>query len=309
MAWVSEKVPGNRWVRAALQVNPYDYVVNHRSAIVDGGHPWMESEDAYNRAFVDAANEAGIGLVGLTDHFCAISSERLRRAFETSGIAALPGFEAKSAEGVHLLCLFSSAATAADLEHLITEIVGAKQKDRRNATSNLNVANLTSLVAHHGGITLAAHCLTGGGLLHETDGQTAILGWKAKHLLGACIDEATPKAGIRKILANSEAAYKRDRAMPLFRSADVAQPEEFHSTKTWTWLKVACGLRRAGTSEALETVRQAALDPELRLALVDPTFEPQVWIRRVEWVGSALFSTAQCDLNPGTNVLIGGRGR
>ncbi|MGH8575296.1 MAG: PHP domain-containing protein, partial [Gammaproteobacteria bacterium] len=91
---------GARWYQVALQVNPYGY--HGRSA------PSIKSPDepSYNKAIVRACRQGKIELIAITDHWRVRTAEGLARAAEEAGIVVLPGFEAVSSEGIHLLVLF-----------------------------------------------------------------------------------------------------------------------------------------------------------------------------------------------------------
>src|SRR5262245_61042836 len=91
---------GARWIRAALQVNPYAY--EGRNAPKN----YFNSEQAYNTALLDECQVQAITLIAVTDHWCVDSARSLIDAAAARGIVALPGFEANSSEGIHILVIF-----------------------------------------------------------------------------------------------------------------------------------------------------------------------------------------------------------
>src|SRR5437870_5356558 len=95
---------GAHWIRAALQVNPYAYQGSNQPSSA------FSSEDDYNTAILDKSETLGIGLIAITDHWCVDSAIGLITAVTDRGIVALPGFEANSAEGVHLLVILEAGA-------------------------------------------------------------------------------------------------------------------------------------------------------------------------------------------------------
>ena len=99
--------PGAQWIRAALQVNPFTY--EGRNAPKN----FFENEDAYNSALLDACEELGIGMIAVTDHWRADSAMGLIKAAESRDIVALPGFEANSSEGIHILVIFEAGTPVA----------------------------------------------------------------------------------------------------------------------------------------------------------------------------------------------------
>lgn len=65
------------------------------------------------------ARERGIGILGLSDHNAALNCPAFAIAAEREGLAPLFGIEACSAEEVHVLCVFASAAEALDFGQLL----------------------------------------------------------------------------------------------------------------------------------------------------------------------------------------------
>jgi predicted metal-dependent phosphoesterase TrpH len=105
--------PAAAWVRVALQLNPYAYVIRHGHAC---GHA---SEDEYNAAIVAALRAASVGLVAITDHFRYLDSLSLAATVAASGISVLPAFEACTSEGVHLLVLLPDGTPTDKVQELI----------------------------------------------------------------------------------------------------------------------------------------------------------------------------------------------
>src|SRR5579863_4737738 len=94
------KLPnGARFYRCALQVNPYAYLARHSKPST------FKNEADYNAAIVAACKEAGIEVIGVTDHYRVHESVGLVKAARAAGIFAFGGFEAVSKDGVHFVCL------------------------------------------------------------------------------------------------------------------------------------------------------------------------------------------------------------
>jgi hypothetical protein len=93
---------GARWVCAALQVNPYDYSGQCAPSTA------FTDETAYNTAILHRCQQLGIEIIGITDHWRVDSAAGLIADAQARGLTALPGFEANSAEGYHLLVLMES---------------------------------------------------------------------------------------------------------------------------------------------------------------------------------------------------------
>lgn len=68
---------------------------------------------------VAAAQMAGLDIIAVTDHNCCENAGAVIEAAQGSGIRVLPGIEAQSVEGVHLLCLFDDLDAALGLQELV----------------------------------------------------------------------------------------------------------------------------------------------------------------------------------------------
>lgn len=93
---------GARWVRAALQVNPYAYEGKNAPSAT------FAAEAHYNKALLDECEAQGIELLAVTDHWKVDSALQLIRDASKRGIVGLPGFEANSDEGIHILVIFEA---------------------------------------------------------------------------------------------------------------------------------------------------------------------------------------------------------
>src|SRR4051794_9391271 len=91
---------GAQWVRAALQVNPFSY--QGASAPSQS----FNSEDDYNQSLLEECQNLRIGLIAVTDHWRVDSASGLIVTAAANDVVALPGFEANTSEGVHLLVIF-----------------------------------------------------------------------------------------------------------------------------------------------------------------------------------------------------------
>ena len=105
--------PATEWVRCALQVNPYAYVVRH------GVVTEASDEADYNETLVQALVATGVALIAVTDHFGIAESATLLAAARKAGIVALPGFEASTVEGLHFLVIFEEEASPGEVERCI----------------------------------------------------------------------------------------------------------------------------------------------------------------------------------------------
>ena len=167
--WAGLKLPnGARFYRCALQVNPFAYLTRHNKQTK------LKTEEEYNAAIVAACQEAGIEVIGVTDHYRVQESIGLVKAARAAGLFAFSGFEAVTKDGVHFLCLFDPDKDSF-LERFIGDCSIRDQKD------------LSPIGEKWGGICIAAHVAADqGGLLKKLSGQTRINVWTAPDLLACC---------------------------------------------------------------------------------------------------------------------------
>lgn len=287
---------GARFLRCAFQVNPFEYAARH-SAVANT----YATEVDYNEAMVRACVAAGVGVVGLTDHFRVSSAASLLGALEAAGIVVFPGFEANSSEGIHLLCLFEPGTALGTIERHI----GACEIVDHTAPSPIarkTCEQILQLVADTGGICIAAHVCSASGLLTTLKGHARAQAWKSKHLLAAAI--AGPRGDAPQtcldILRNNDATAKRDRPICIVNANDVTSPEGFADKSCTTLVKMS--------SVSIEGLRQGFLDWESRIRLnTDPDEDDHREIVAIGWAGG-LLDGQSLRLNSGLNVLVGARG-
>ncbi|WP_350334328.1 TrlF family AAA-like ATPase [Coralliovum pocilloporae] len=286
---------GSQYVKCAFQVNPFAYGSRHAK-----GNGFTK-EDEFNNAMVKACQENGVEVVALTDHFRFDHSESLRTKLEEAGITVFPGFEANSAEGVHILCLFPPGTTSSDMN----ENVGAcdiRNRDDPSPIARKGFEEILEVVHDRGGITISAHVTQSNGLLKALSGQTRMNAWKSPMHLASAIPG--PRGDVppeyRQICLNKDDAHKRDRPVSFINASDVSAPGDFAKPGNTTFLKM--------TEVSIEGLRQAFLDGESRVMLNSDEL-PSEFTRvvAVTWDGG-LLDGQYVALNAGLNVMIGGRG-
>lgn len=287
---------GARFYKCALQVNPFAYLARHGKTTTYG------SEAAYNTAIIAACQDAGIEVIGVTDHYRVQESAGLIAAARAAGLYAFNGFEAVTKDGVHFLCLFDFDRDARSLERCIGEC-GIQDTAAASPTGNLDSLELLASAKKWGAICIAAHAASDGGLLRKLSGQSRVNVWKAEDLLLACtiagpIDQAPEN--VRAILDNKDAQYKRNRPVAVINAADVNDPKDLEKESASCFIKMS--------TVSVEAFRQAFLDPLSRIRLAsDPQPEPHAEFIAMTWQGGFLADTA-VHFNGNLNVLVGGRG-
>jgi len=285
---------GARFFRCALQVNPFAYVKRHGVA-----HNFV-NELEYNQAIVGALLANDVEIIAVTDHweFDQASALSLASAAREAGLFVFAGYEAKSAEGVHILCLFDP-----EFEGRIASFRGeCGVHDENHGVANKTVAELIACMQSHGGICVAPHVLReGGGFFTILKGQAAIRAWKSEHLMAAAIAGPVENAGkTRAILENNDVNYKRARPVAIINANDVSSPSDAADQNS------ACLIKMSKPS--VEALRQAFLDPVSRIRLhTDATTSPDVELVAIAWQGGFL-DEVRVHFNSGLNAIIGGRG-
>lgn len=283
---------GARFYKCAFQVNPYDYVRQHVPA------SRYTNETEYNEAIVAALVAAGIEVIAVTDHHNIRSASTLIAAAEAAGIATFPGFELESKEGIHFLAIFERGTPENEVDRILGDCGIHKGDDRCKYSAD----GLLENQKQWGCIFIAAHAVSAKGLLKVLSGKARAHLWKDENLLAAAIAGPVSSVGVdcRRILENTEPAYKRERPVAIVNSNDLSAPEDASADD------VACGIKM--TSPSIEAIRQAFLDPSSRIRLSsDQLPEARSEIIGISWEGGFLGGT-ELRFNDSLNVLIGGKG-
>lgn len=289
------KLPnGARFYRCALQVNPFAYLGTHKKQTS------FKTEADYNAAIVAACQEVGIEVIGVTDHYRVQDSIALVHAARAAGLFAFTGVEAVTKDGVHFLCLFDP-----DKEQVLERFIGdCGIRDHKTASpvGDKDSLELLECAKKWGGICIAAHVASEGGLLKKLSGQTRINVWTSPDLLGCALPGPIDQApeNLQSILENKDPQHKRARRIAIINAADVNSPEDLKKDGASCFIKMS--------TVSVEALRQAFLDPESRIRLnSDPQPEPHAEFLALTWEGGFLADTS-VHFNGNLNVLVGGRG-
>jgi predicted ATPase len=299
---------GASFYRCALQVNtPFqDSFKGFDSRHRRGTAAYQRD---YALALAKTCKKNGVDVIGLCDHNNVEYVETVRDELGQEGIIVFPGFEVASTEGIHLLCLFDPEASAADVDHLITEL-GLPPKDRWTngegrapRQSPLTFPQILERVQRHReGICIAAHIDRENGLLHECAKTTRVQYFTDPNLLAAQI--AGRREDLmdfyRKIVDNEFTHYHRQRQVALLNCLDVYNLKDMSKPECSTWIKMS--------SPSIEGLWQAFLDPDSRLRLLsEEPPKPHAELAAIAWQGGFL-DGGMIHFNENLNCLIGGRG-
>lgn len=285
---------GARFYRCALQVNPFEYLRRKGEASK------FRSEAEYNEAIIRKCIDLGIEVIAVTDHYRVKESQTLVRAAREAGIFAFGGFEAKTKEGVHFLCLFDPNKDEA-LERFIGEC-GVHDSTTTSPTGNKDCEGLLECSKSWGGICIAAHALhDDGGILKVLKGQARMRAWTLPDFLACAISGPVDQSGkLSAIMLNQDAQHRRERPIAVINANDVSDPVALGDPSATCLIKMS--------EISVEALRQAFLDPTSRIRLnTDVEPDPHAEFVALGWEGGFL-DEVRLHFNADLNVLVGGRG-
>lgn len=283
---------GARWVRAALQVNPYEYHGKNAPSMS------YDTESDYNKALLDECLAQGIELLAVTDHWKIDSALQLIRDARDRGIVALPGFEANSDEGIHLLVIFEAETDPAIINAAIG-ICGAAPGCANGTTGASFIAILEKMTAQ-GALVVPAHVnVKNSGLLTGRGGQSLIgkIHHPDLHVLGITPSQA---AGTdQSSIISGTKPYNRTHPLAVIHADDVTRPEALHSLGASCWFKVS--------RLSVDSLKLAVRTPETRVSLEFPNMDGHASLKEISWVGGFMDGVT-IPLSTELTALIGGRG-
>ena len=258
----------------------------------------ISDESGYNAAIVTALVDVGIDVMAITDHWCVDSGATLRVAATNAGITVFPGFEATAKDGVHLLVLFDPETDAAKINRYIGEC-GIPFDCHESRPGIQRHSALLECAERWGAVTVAPHVTTGGGLLEQLSGQSAVQAWTDARLHAVAPGGGAPSQGHAAILVNKDPVYRRNNPVALLRAADISKPGDVEKPGSSCWIKLSSrtingleyGISNAGNSRVPR----------------DPTESTHPRVIGIRWEGGFL-DDVKVRLNESLNVLIGGRG-
>lgn len=283
---------GARWIRAALQVNPFTYEGRNSPKA------FFSDEAAYNSALLDTCQEMGISMIAVTDHWCVDSAAGLIAAAEDRGIVALPGFEANSSEGIHILVIFEAGTPIAAIDAAIGRC-GATP-GCNNGTTGEPFAKIMEHMTAAGALPVPAHVnVEPAGLLTTRSGQPLAMMILHENLHAIGVSPNAKLAKDQEAVVNGRGIFERVHPLAVIHADDVMGPRQLRQPGASTWFKVS--------SCSLESLKLAVRTPETRVSLDDPQSKPQPRIKSVSWVGG-YFDGVTVPISSDLTALIGGRG-
>ncbi len=281
------------WHRVALQVNPYAYLGRRAPRSL------FASERSYNEAIVTECAKLGIGLIGVTDHWNASSGVSLISLAEQAGIIALPGFEAVSSEGLHVLVLFEHGTHVSEVDAAIGACGGTP--GCTSGQPGRAFAEIISCAVARGAMAIPAHINGPDGLLTGlASGSATITAWRNPDIHAVAVCPAVNLTELQdRVLANAETEYARQHPVAVLHADDICDPTRLGTIGGSCWIKMA--------SPKLAGIRLAARTPSTRTSLTDPARANHPAIEAIAWEGGFLDGTG-LRFSRSLTCLVGGRG-
>lgn len=325
---------GMRWLKCDLHMHtPADARHWIGEGIVD------EEEANAAKAFAEACHQAGLDVVGITDHNFLSKDflPRLQAAFDDierefgHKITLFPGFEFEAAgvgRGVHVLCLFEPGSELALLDSILTECgVGYPRVNTNSelAKSDENLKKILQIVQNtHGGIVIMPHVMSNDGIFDNN----SISEWLQKDqftnhdLLAVEVPKPVGQMSdtFQKLFRSGDDCnqdWKRIRPIATLMSSDnkkhIEVDENGKPTPNsigyrYSWIKIS--------EPSIESLRQAFLDHDSRIFLpedVSTEIHPakrikHAHIQSISIKNVAFLADQEIRFSPNMNCVIGGRG-
>ncbi|MEX2622295.1 MAG: AAA family ATPase [Acidimicrobiia bacterium] len=274
----------------ALQVNPWDYVMRR------GNPTGYGTQEEYDEALVKALVASHVDAIAITDHD-RVPPDSLWHRVAEAGISVFPGFEIKTSENVHVLCVFGPDRSKEDVTAVLFALIAGEGQ-----ISQRSFIEVTRLVSERGGVVIAPHATAAGGMLSVLQGEARIKAWHDENFNAVAIPGPLEEldAGHRSILTGQEIAYRRKRGPAVLNANDIWSPTHVARAGSLSRLKMS--------NITIDGLRHAFLDPYSRLKLMDePHREEHAELLAIFWEGGFLDGLA-IGFSEALNVVIGGRG-
>ena len=225
------EIIGARWIRAALQVNPFAYQGKNQPSAS------FATEDEYNKALLDECEALEIGIIAVTDHWTVDTASGLIAAASGRGIVALPGFEANSSEGIHLLVIFESGTTPS----AVNAAIGAcgVEPGCANGTTGTSFKDILEGMTERGALVIPAHAnVANGGMLTGRTGQPLVEMVKNPNLHAIAITPSQPDGTDQEKVIEGQIPYERKHPLAVVHADDVVHPDRLKTSGATSWFKV-----------------------------------------------------------------------
>lgn len=295
--------PGSRWWRVDLHTHsPASY--DFRPATDRDAKDWA--------AWVQAAKDAGLHAVALTDHNTPDGIDHVQAAARAGGgITIFPGVEV-TVGGIHLLCILDPARGRDDVVALLTKLgIDPRSFGEQTTASTKGIVDAIAIADEHGAIVVAAHVNGPNGLV-MLEGADRLRALQSERLAGvelAPLPSGPHQAEDWRDPASLEVqgwldGSKAGRRITSVRCSDAHSRASLG--RHYSWFKMARpdaeGLRLALFDGEASVRDDASDDPNRHASAVIES----ITIKDAKYVGRS--SALTVGLNPWLNAIIGGRG-
>jgi hypothetical protein len=287
---------GLRWVKLDLHVHTpasHDYV----GALITPAE------------FVQAALNAGVRGIAITDHNTAMWVDKMIAAAAATRLAVFPGVEITcgggKSGGVHVIAIFDRTATAQHVEALLAKL--GLPPDRFGAADAIVPhvpEHVITTIHESGALAILAHADSSKGALHDMTGQPRIATMNHPNLAAV---EVTNGVKTAPLLNGSDPSYRR--ALPCYRASDNRRlpQDDGHCAsgigRRFSWFKM--------DGVTLRGLGQCFADPTVRIRTDESSREMPTsmspCVRRVT-VSQGFLGGISFDFHEGLNSIVGGKG-
>lgn len=238
--------------------------------------------------YIDKAKKEGIQILAITEHNDVEWIDPIREAAKNKEIIIFPGFEittGSGADGIHVLCLFNPAISKDILDGILSNLgllPGQRFYDNGSPKAIIkSMSEAIKIVKEQGGISIAAHVSSDNGLLKKAEGQIRIELFTNPNLLACENPAGRDNLGKfeKSVITNEYTLYQRKRRIACLNSSDAKSIDEIGKKKTLIKL----------SSFTIEGLREAFIDWESRIRLLDNRLSPQVFRRSLVFTGKEDF--------------------
>ncbi|MEG3023880.1 MAG: hypothetical protein RR888_07375 [Akkermansia sp.] len=255
----------------------------------------------------------GIDCVAVTDHNSGTWIDSLTHALQDlkskkhpdyRPLYLFPGVEISVHGGIHVLGIFDTNKTTADIDHLLGMINYNGLKGSSNACTESVASRVVDTITKLGGLAIPAHVDQVRGIFHEFSGSTLDQVLNNKNIIAMEVVD----------LIQKKPALYTDKKLNWSEvlGTDSHHPEgsegECFPGSRFTWVKMSTpscdGLRLALIDGALSLKRsdQYMEDPNT----YGPMVIENIVVDNAKYLGKG--QSFSCQLNPWLNTIIGGRG-
>nr|WP_216845752.1 AAA family ATPase [Rathayibacter sp. VKM Ac-2857] len=275
-----------------MQVNPYAYQGRNAPS------GFFEDEAAYNEALLNECESLGIALIAVTDHWSVDSAAGLIVAAKEKGITALPGFEANSSEGVHILVIFDAGTDFSSINASIGRC--GVRPNCSNGTTGEPYSIILQRMTEDDALVIPAHAnVQPAGLLTTRAGQPLATMIQAPDLHAIGITPTVAETRDQAAVVGGTGIFARPHPLAVIHADDVMGPRQLRTDGASSWFKVS--------APTLRSLKLAVRTPATRISVTNPRIEPRTTIKSVSWVGGYLGGVT-VPVSDDLTALIGGRG-